>query len=242
MPDQATFRSAPFAINPEMRLKTLEIGHEQNSLILIDDLFDRPEELTAYAKATPPFQPVSGDLYPGMRKPLPAAYGDSLLLGIAAVLQNIFNIPPTRRFKTDFCALSLSTCPPKDLLPIQRIPHFDTCNSNQFAALLYLCPAHHGGTSFYRHRSTAFEAIPKKRAIIYAKALEQEAETTGLPGPYYINGDTALFERTASIGAQYNRLVIYRSNLLHSGNIQPEHGLSDNPEHGRLTANCFITF
>ncbi len=230
-----------FLINPQMQTKVHYIGHERNMVIQIDNLFEQPDDLVTYACASPEFKPVS-DYYPGVRKPLPESYGETLMLAIANPIRTIFNLEQDSILKAIFCELRLTTCEPKELLPIQRIPHFDTSNSNQFAAVLYLCAPHFGGTSLYRHRSTGFETISEKRSITYAKTLEREAHAVGLPNPEYINGHTALFERTASIDALYNRIVIYRSNLLHSGNIQPQHGLSATPDRGRLTANCFITF
>ena len=40
----------------------------------------------------------------------------------------------------------------------------------------------------------------------------------------------------------FNRLVVYRSHMLHSGRIPPGAELSDDPRRGRLTANIFVTY
>jgi hypothetical protein len=42
------------------------------------------------------------------------------------------------------------------------------------------------------------------------------------------------------IEAQYNRALLYRSHLLHSGAIRMDGGLSPEPEHGRLTITAFL--
>ena len=65
----------------------------------------------------------------------------------------------------------------------------------------------------------------------------REAGRTAARGFTYIRGDTALFERTASVAARFNRAIFYRSNLLHSGDIAADAGLSPDPRRGRLTAN-----
>ena len=56
----------------------------------------------------------------------------------------------------------------------------------------------------------------------------------------YMNGDSNLFERTGKVDAKFNRAIFYRSNILHSGNVQAGIDLSEDPEVGRLTANTLI--
>ncbi len=58
----------------------------------------------------------------------------------------------------------------------------------------------------------------------------------------YINGDTELFQRIGQVPVKFNRCIVYRSNLLHSGDINPTLGLSANPREGRLTLNSFFRF
>ena len=60
--------------------------------------------------------------------------------------------------------------------------------------------------------------------------------------PSYISSDTTLFEQIASLEAKPNRLIVYPSNALHSGNINPDLGLSSNPSTGRLTISSFLAF
>ena len=61
------------------------------------------------------------------------------------------------------------------------------------------------------------------------------------PPPGYIAGDTALFEMTALAPARYNRALVYRSRLLHSGAIAPDAALSPDPATGRLTVTAFLS-
>lgn len=53
----------------------------------------------------------------------------------------------------------------------------------------------------------------------------------------FIRGDTALFERNASVPAKFNRAIYYRSKLLHSGDIPANIAMPADPRRGRLTAN-----
>ena len=63
----------------------------------------------------------------------------------------------------------------------------------------------------------------------------------GLPPASYITGDTALFERTMTAEARYNRALLYPSYLLHSGAIAPDATLSPDPAIGRLTVTAFLS-
>ncbi len=138
-------------------------------------------------------------------------------------------------------AFSIATLPTEKLRPIQMLPHFDCPADNQFAMVHYLCDAKHGGTSIYRHNLTGYERINESRQSEYRQLLKQQAIAEKLHlNSRYIDGDTQLFTRVHALEAKINRAVIYPSNVLHSGNIHPEHGLSASPATGRLTISSFI--
>ena len=120
------------------------------------------------------------------------------------------------------------------------MPHFDATSAGQIAVLHYLCDASHGGTAFYRHRSTGFETITPERLQPYIATLSAELERTP-PPQAYVTGDTPLFEQIGAVEARFDRAVIYPSRLLHSGDIRPS-SLSLDPRRGRLTANSFLVF
>ena len=52
-------------------------------------------------------------------------------------------------------------------------------------------------------------------------------------------GDTRYFERIHAVEAARDRLIIYRGNALHSGDITSRTVLSEDPRRGRLTINGF---
>ena len=56
----------------------------------------------------------------------------------------------------------------------------------------------------------------------------------------YMNGSNNYFEQIAKIDAMFNRMVIYPSKILHSGNIPADFTFDPNPAKGRLTLNSFI--
>ena len=73
-----------------------------------------------------------------------------------------------------------------------------------------------------------------------AAAYLDELRKGGAPEPAYIRDSTTLFERTTVVEPRYNRALIYRSALLHSGAIGPDAVLSADPAAGRLTVTAFL--
>ncbi|RYY29407.1 MAG: hypothetical protein EOP62_00785 [Sphingomonadales bacterium] len=228
------------SINPAARPSLMHIGNEREPLLQIDDLLLHPEQLAAYAATETSFVPAYGPDggYPGIRAPAPLDYVEAVVRGVDPLLRRAFDLGRAKLANAE-CNFSLVTLSPGELVAAQRIPHVDTTYGLQFAFLHYLCRPDQGGTAFYRHRATGFEALTPERAANYKSAREAEA---GEETPGYIAGDTPHFEQTGAVDASYNRLVIYRSRVLHSGRIPPDAELSEDPRKGRLTANIFVTY
>jgi hypothetical protein len=229
-----------FSINPDLIMDIIYIGEEQEPIIIVDNLLNSPEALIHYAESGHPFQKDAKDFYPGIRKPLAPRYAENVYRHLMDTMWTIFSSKPTVNIKLLSSVLSLTTNAPKDLRPIQSVPHFDSFLPNNIAGVHYLCEPTFGGTSFYRHRKTGFETMDAQRIQSYAPTLKQEVMQSNKTSFDYINGDTDIFVRTACVDAKFNRAIFYRSNILHSGNIQNTAGLSDNPRIGRLTANTLI--
>ncbi len=230
-----------FSLNPKRDIQLLSIGEEQ-PVVIIDDLLANPQQLLDYAQQGDEFQSAATDYYPGIRKPISGSYAQVLCRTIQETFQCVFGLRDDSTANVSLCALSLATTEPAQLRPIQSLPHFDTSDSFQLAVVHYLCTPEHGGTSFYRHRQSGYESITSDRVQAYAALLKEQVVSARFPGQQYMNGDSEWFERIASIEAKFNRAIIYRGNLLHSGDINADNGLSHNPLSGRLTANTFINF
>lgn len=217
------------------------IGLERRPVIVIDDFMPEAESLVAYAETGEPFGAMPNDYYPGVRKPCPPRYADDLRARYAQLLRESFGFNATEP-DVLLSVLSIATTRPAQLRPIQRVPHFDTSDPHQLAVVHYLCEARHGGTSFYRHRTTGYETIRQDRLHGYAAILKRQVMTEYEPPARYMDGDNPLFETIASFDAQFNRALIYPSNLLHSGNVRQPQPESDSPRAARLTANTFLKF
>lgn len=229
-----------FLINPDLEIHTIHIGNEQEPVIIVDNLLQRPEALVEYAKLGCQFQKDTKDFYPGIRKSLSPIYAENIYSQLMEAIHTCFSEKPTIDIKLLSSVLSLATTVPEALRPIQSVPHVDSFLSNNIASVHYLCDPQFGGTSFYRHRSTGFETLDSQRIQQYAPKIKNEVIQLNQKPYNYINGDTELFERIASVDAKFNRAIFYRSNILHSANIPSTIYLGNHPENGRLTANTLI--
>ncbi|QGZ42317.1 hypothetical protein IP92_04041 [Pseudoduganella flava] len=234
-----------FAFHPSPTHQVLHVGADREPVLIVDDLLLDPDAMLRRAEAGQAFQRQEGDFYPGIRKPLDMAYASAVYAHLRDLMLATFGASADASITPLSCVLSLATTPPQALRPIQSVPHFDSVERNLIASVHYLCGETFGGTSFYRHRSTGFESMDAQRITDYAPCLKEEvmreAQRQGTRVFTYIRGDTAMFERTASVAAKFNRAIFYRSNVLHSGDIAPEAGLSPEPRSGRLTANTLAT-
>lgn len=217
------------------------MGRERQRVLVVDDLLLRPQALVDHIAETARFEPEpqAGNFYPGVRAPAPAGYVRALAAVVGALVAEAFPHVAGRRAETS-SSLSLATLRPEELNLAQRAPHFDATSAGQIAVLHYLCDASHGGTAFYRHRSTGFETVSPDRLQPYVATLSVEFERAP-PPQAYVTGDTPLFEQIGAVEARFDRAVIYPSRLLHSGDIRPA-SLSSDPRRGRLTVNSFLVF
>jgi len=221
-----------------------EVGHEKNRVIVVDDFMDHPEALVRQAEAMAPFPDETVTYYPGVRRrisqddPETARYMLGALKALAPMIQQVFGI---RGFVPAEASFSMVTTPPQQLNIDQRVPHYDAADPSYFAVLHYLSPDAEtkGGTSFYRHRKTGFERISPDRVERYY--LTRRAEMMyAEPKPEYFRESDDHFERIARFEARFNRLLIYRGSLLHSGDIPDNFNFSSDPGEGRLTCNIFF--
>jgi hypothetical protein len=213
------------------------VGREALPVLVADGLDWLTEPLRKAASGMD-FAP-NGPFYPGIRAKSPEGYAGELTERLERQILEAFGWPGDGLavMESDF---SLVTAKPETLVPFQRMPHVDGVDGDVLAVLHYLCDEDHGGTSFYRHRSTGFESLSKERFSAYKSALEADVRAKGIPAPAYRNDSDALFERTATFDCRVGRVLVYRGTSLHSGRIPDGHSLSADPARGRLTVNSFI--
>jgi len=216
------------------------VGAERSPVIVIDDFFSDPEAFVAMAR-TASFRAVGDNFYPGVRAMAPAAYAHDLVAQVEQLARTAFGMEDHALVGYE-CYFSMVTTAPAQMNLSQALPHCDTTNPNQLALVHYLCPPERGGTSFYRHRSTGFETVTAEREATYVARVNEDLKKFGPVKRGYIDGNTPIFERLMSVEARFNRLVVYRSIQLHSGNIAPGFVFTPDIDNGRLTGTAFIQF
>lgn len=229
--------SHDFSLNARPAARLSHLGREREPLLCVDGLMRDATALVDYAATQAEFAPVHGPAggYPGIRAAAPLDYVETVVRALDPFVREAFGLGRVRLGRAE-CNFSLVTLAPEALAPSQRVPHIDTTYWLQFAFLHYLCGPEQGGTGFYRHRATGYEAITPDREPHYQTVRASEPA----PGPGYIQGDTALFERIGAADAAFDRLLVYRSRQLHSGLVAGAG--SRDPRRGRLTANIFLSY
>lgn len=233
-----------YALNENLSINILNPLSEAQKVIVIDNLLKHPEHLIDFA-ATHTFEPYpghnSGKGYPGVRLIPPRDYSQTITEFIKPLINKHFGISEATPLRKSECAMSLMVTKPEDLGPIQRVPHFDTSDVTQFAVLLYLCDQTHGGTAFYRHNATGFEYVTPQTSDQYLTRFFAELNEKSPPQKYFTESNE-YFTKIGFLPAAVNRMVIYRSCVLHSAYINSERSIDSNPRTGRLTVNTFVAF
>ena len=226
-----------FSINPDRKVRTEHVGEERQPVLILDDCMSNPASLVSLAAAQQ-FIP-SGSPYPGVLGPLHPDYVSNMLEAIRPLIGPTFGLMARAQATLYSCFFGLVTTPPQQLRDLQRQPHIDTPDPGRLAVLHYLCEPSYGGTAFFRHRETGWESLdaPKQQHVMRLHAHD----TRPVPAGYLLQGN-ATYEQTASIDAKFNRVLVYRSRVLHCAQILRPESLSADPRIGRLTANLFLEF
>jgi len=224
-------------LHPELSYTFYVIGAEETPLLIIDNFIKDAHLLVDFCKTNTQFSKVD-NFYPGLRMEAPGKYLQSIHYYLAELLEGVFGL------KRDKMAggkslYSMVVTPPDQLDPIQCIPHIDSYISGDLACVHYLCDKEKGGTSLYRHKKTGYERITSANIDSYKECLVNEG-ALAFEKKSYMNGSNNYFEQIATVDAVFNRLVVYPSNILHSGNISSDFNFDPNPATGRLTLNSFI--
>lgn len=209
---------------------------DNHDLVTISQMMETPDKaieaavLQDFAKITPQ--------YPGVRAALDPVVCAAWLTQLSPLLSQWFG-PADAKWEMQ-AWYSLVTTPPAALAPIQRLPHVDGTDPAQIAMMLYLHRTGHGGTAFFRHRTTGLSALTALDYPRYAEALHRDVGRTGLPPAAYPTDGAPHFECIQTVPGYFNQAVFYRGNILHSGIIDNAAPLPADPRTGRLTINAFF--
>lgn len=220
-----------------MKIQTLEIGNQRNTILIIDDFHPNPEEIIEFANSFAPFPNEEKSLYPGVRLRFNEnnSYIEYIDKAIKPIIMEIYGL----ELKLDLASFSMVAKQKEELNILQRIPHFDSLSPNYFAFLHYLFRFNYGGTSFYRHKDTGIEMVSENNISQYIESAKSNFIKYGEPEPKFITDSNDMYERIYTIEAKFNRVAFYSGAILHSGNIAPDINFSLKPSLGRLTGNVF---
>jgi hypothetical protein len=231
--------AALFAFNENAQVKLAHIGRRGISVCRIDNVLRDPEGVAALGFAQT-YAADRSNLYPGLRAPMPESFSTAFRAWLTPILQHNGVLEGNQAIYRDESFFSVVTTASTDLLPIQRIPHYDSTDPTLFAAVIYLCDTRFSGTSFYRHRKTGYEEITAENHKNYQLALDNEMRLHGAPKKEYTNGDSALFEAIFSNELQFNSAIIYPSRMLHAANIKKQFQPPQDPSEWRLTVTALL--
>jgi hypothetical protein len=229
--------SLKIMLHPELSYKFYNIGREATPLLVIDNFIQDAHSLLEYCAVKSDFSKVD-NFYPGLRMAAPDKYIHSVNYYLAELLAKIFGLTQDN-IAGGKSLYSVVATPPDQLEVTQCLPHIDSYLSGDLACVHYLCEKEKGGTSLYRHRKTGYEKITSETIDRYKQSVLEEGALK-FERKSYMNGSNKYFEQIAEIDAMFNRIVIYPSNILHSGNIAADFNFDPNPLSGRLTLNSFI--
>ena len=232
--------SLDFRPHSQITARVDTVGAARSPVLVIDNFADNAQALVDYAASLAPFPPAERTFYPGVRAPIPLPYVQAAHAYLDAAIRAAFSLGDQTVVSGGW-DFSMVTTSPAELTLRQRMPHIDSTHPGNLALLLYLSPVDQGGTSFYRHRATGYETITEARFDAYEAALKTDVARVGPPAGY-IDGDSDIFERIGAYDGTFNRMIVYRSQGLHSASIGPDFACDPDPRTGRLTLNLFLHF
>lgn len=225
-----------------MRVCVDTIGDLRTPVVTIDQFYHDCDNLLRLAENSAAFRTNPKDFYPGARLPCASdSYQTHLHTVLPPLLYQHYPNLQGLTMENMQSVFSITTTSEDQLRPIQTIPHIDTHDDVSFASVHYLCAPPFAGTSFYRHRQTGLERISAQQMPSYFAMVKSEMMASEF-SPAYLSGSTALFERIHQCPLAFNRMVIYPSNLLHSGDIITSLMKEGSPREARLTLNSFLRF
>jgi Family of unknown function (DUF6445) len=228
-----------FAFNPNASVSSFRVGECPIAVTVADDVLLRPHQLAEFGLGLE-FAEDDSNLYPGIRARVPAEFSRPFHAWLTRTLRCTGVLEESSHIHDDASFFSIVTKSPANLVPLQRIPHYDSADPRVFAAVIYLFDRANSGTSFYRHRATGYERISFDNKDNYKAALNRNMKSFGPPAREYTNGSNALFERTHSVDSAFNRIVIYSGNVLHAANIDGSLFSGNDDSQWRLTVSSLI--
>lgn len=229
-----------FNPKPARQIVPLHDGHV--CLVFDDALLDPQAWVDTAIQHRARFVEGAWNAYPGPELPLAAEVTDRLSDFFAHHARAALGARRTLRAHSRFAQVTRAA---ESLAPCQRFCHRDRLSSEPgtviAASVLYLFDDPRlGGTSFYRPRRPMADIDALVSDSVRLASDDFNARHPEI-APGYMRSGNPWFEHIATVPPRYNRLIVYRGDLFHSGDIARPDLLSADPASGRLTVNGFFT-
>lgn len=229
--------SQPLLLGSSISVRLEHVGSERQPLMIVDEVLADPQAMIDAAREAKFYVPQHTN-YPGINAPVPQSYYLTVITALRGPIEAAFGVSRSV-YLSYFGFFALATIGAADAQPIQKIPHRDSPDPNRLAMVHYLCRGNFGGTGFFRHRATGFESVDVSRQSRYETVARRQVDET-LPGTTGFSDEQARnYQLIGQSGAVFNRLIVYRSHVLHAALLADGAGSAD-PTVGRLTINGFI--
>jgi hypothetical protein len=229
--------SGPLLLSPSISVRLQHVGEERQPLMIVDEVLAEPQAMIDAARAAKFYVPHHTN-YPGINAPVPQSYYLTVITALRGPIEAAFGLSHSACLSY-FGYFALATVGASEAQPIQKIPHRDSPDPNRLAMVHYLCRGNFGGTGFFRHRSTGFESVDVSRQVGYESTARRELADPPSENQGYVDAQTHNYELIGQSEPVFNRLILYRSHVLHAALLADGPGSSD-PSVGRLTVNGFI--
>ena len=128
----------PFEFNNDAPVEVAHFGQRGLTVTLIDEALRDPQSVVNLGFAQP-YAEDRSNLYPGVRAPMPESFSTAFRAWLTPILRRNGVLQPHQAIQRDSSFFSVVTTATEDLLPIQRIPHYDSTDPLLLAAVIYLC-------------------------------------------------------------------------------------------------------
>src|SRR6202162_1203318 len=126
-----------FAFNPNARVSSVRVGNCPIAVTVADNVLLRPQRLAELGLGLE-FVEDDSNLYPGVRARVPAEFSRPFHAWLTRTLHCTGVLEESCDIYDDASFFSIVNRNRANLLPLQRIPHYDSIDPSVFAALIYL--------------------------------------------------------------------------------------------------------
>src|SRR6202051_3962594 len=169
-----------FAFNPTASVSSIRVGECPITVTVADNVLLLPQQLAEFGLGLT-FVEDDSNLYPGVRARVPAEFSRPFHAWLNRALHRTGVLEESSYIVDDASFFSIVDKSRANLLPLQRIPHYDSTDPRVFAAVIYLFDRANSGTSFYRNRMTGYEKIGADNEANYKIALNRTMKNRGPP-------------------------------------------------------------